>query len=619
MNGKPLHELLRKPDFARQRTPKSLELWLRSGVLDVCRPFKPWALPADPAWNEDPYRDDTWGLYYHSLVWFSILDLGIDEAPEVADREACSARLKDLFTSYVRFLADTGEQDAHKMVWFDHSTAWRASTLAYVYERRLRGKLSPDEVAQLAVVVRQHDEKLKGFIASGRWKANNHGIFHAEALWDMAHVFSDVLDAQSTKTVALKAMRDVYSEMIDAEEGVCREHSLYYHLFDAWLLAQSATYMGGFGIDVIPGYRDVLRKMIDFYHRASPAERQLPAVGDTTFGRTSENPMLDEITKLVPDSAISEYLMGRGTSADRPAALTGFPRTGFYLFHDEAEGGPAKANFALVLDKPYMGAHAHVDGGSFTINLAGEAMLVDSGGPYAYGQKLRFNYFKAAEAHNVVLVDRKSSAYLTRVASQVSGPLGHGLRLVCDDLGGATWQRGFVDLGSGTYLVMDTLAADERRRFDALFRFAPGVRLEEREDGVIVANGTSARLFMQQAGNRALDRKVGPGGGETFPRSWVTRDLGHLEPAPIVATGFRAGDGWLATLLTTDESCRLVVHQMYSGRMLRCFVESAGSGRCIEFDVSDAGKPPKITHYRDFGFQPDAKSGAARLPREEKE
>ncbi|WP_146908311.1 heparinase II/III domain-containing protein [Arenimonas daejeonensis] len=397
------------------------------------------------------------------------------------------------------------------MVWFDHSTAWRASTLAYVYERRLRGQLAAGEVQQLAAVVRQHEEKLREFIASGRWKANNHGIFHAEALWDLAHVFEDVLDAESTKSLALKAMRDVYSEMIDSDEGVCREHSIYYHLFDAWLLAQSATYMAGFGIDVIPGYREVLRKMIDFYHRVSPANHELPAVGDTTFGRTSASPMLDEITALVPESSVSEYLMGRGTGADRPEALTVFPRTGFYVFHDETAGGPAKSNLALLLDKPYMGAHAHADGGSFTINLEGEAMLVDSGGPYAYGQKLRFNYFKAAEAHNVVLVDRKSRPYLTRVASVMTGPLGSGMRLVCDDLGGAIWHRGFVDLGAGTYLVVDAVAAQGRHRFDALFRFAPGVTLAERDDGVIEAAGRKARLYMHQAGNKDIDRHAGPG------------------------------------------------------------------------------------------------------------
>src|SRR5690606_3674279 len=201
-------------------------------------------------------------------------------------RESCGRRLRELFVSYVRFLATTADGETHKMVWFDHSTAWRASTLSYLYEKHFRGSLSPEQEAQLAWVVRTHADKLQDFIASGRWGANNHGIFHAEALWDMSHVFGNVLPDE-TRDVALTAMRNVYGEMIDAEEGVCREHSLYYHLFDAWLLAQGARYMAGFGIDVIPGYRKVLQDMIEFYHRVAPGMRCLPAVGDTTFGRAA--------------------------------------------------------------------------------------------------------------------------------------------------------------------------------------------------------------------------------------------------------------------------------------------------------------------------------------------
>ncbi|WP_460454114.1 heparinase II/III domain-containing protein [Arenimonas aestuarii] len=619
MNQPPLFDKLRKPDFGRQRTPRGLELWLKSGILDICRPFEPWALPESPQWNEDPYRDDTWGLYYHSLVWFSIIDMGAEQAPTEPQRQQCLARLKDLFTSYVAFLAVTPESEFHKMVWFDHSTAWRASTLAYFYEKYFRGTLTESQSGQLSAVVRMHDQKLREFIASGRWRANNHGIFHAEALWDMAHVFTDVIDPEMTRELALEAMRNVYGEMIDAEEGVCREHSLYYHLFDAWLLAQSARYMAQFDVDVIPGYRKVLQDMIEFYHRVAPGMRSLPAVGDTTFGRTSENPMLDEITALVEPTSLSVSLANKGGEGEAPEALTSFPRTGFHVFHGGGNGKPEDANVAVVLDKPYLGAHAHVDGGSFTINLAGEDMVVDSGGPYAYGQKLRFNYFKAAEAHNVLLVDQKSSQYLTRTASQVAGDLGRGVRIICDDLSGAAWQRCFVDLGEGTYLVLDEVKAKGRHRFDTLIRFAPSITLREEADGRIEARSQTRTLFVHQVGAKALDRHVGPGGNEGFPRSWVTRDLAHLEPAPIICTGFRATGGWIATLLTADPDMTLRVHQLHGGKLLRALVSNGSEGgRFVEIDVTLPERAPRITTYRQFAIAAlpaQADAASARKPK----
>ena len=43
MKHAPLYERLRQPDFHRHRTQRSLCLLLDQGVIDICRPFQPWA------------------------------------------------------------------------------------------------------------------------------------------------------------------------------------------------------------------------------------------------------------------------------------------------------------------------------------------------------------------------------------------------------------------------------------------------------------------------------------------------------------------------------------------------------------------------------------------------
>src|SRR5690606_30871016 len=216
---------------------------------------------------------------------------------------------------------------------------------------------------------------------------------------------------------------------------------------------------------------------------------------------------------------------------------------------------------AVLLDKPYLGAHAHVDGGSFTLSLGGEDFIVDSGGPYAYGNKLRFDYFKAAEAHNVLVVGRKSQRYLTRTTSTVSGPSGCGVRLLCEDLGGVRWQRLFMDLGAGTYLVLDGVESEKRHRVDAIFRLSPTIALEEHPSGLIEARSSTRSLFIHQVCGCQMERTLNQGGGDSFPRSWVTRDLAHMEPTPVLCTGFRAAKGWLVTLLTTNTEAGVEVHQ----------------------------------------------------------
>lgn len=597
-----LHDKLRQPDFKRHRSNRSLDLLLGKNAIDICRPFAPWSVPNAPEWNEDPYHDDTWGLYYHSLGWLIVLDFGVDHAADAATRDECAVRLRKLALSYVRHLATAADSNLHKMTWFDHATAWRASTLAYLYERRFKDTLSPQELAEFQSVVRQHVQVLLGFIDSGRWKANNHGIFHAEALWDIAQVFGDVIDSEAIKARALAAMRSVFEQMIDFGEGVCREHSIYYHLFDAWLLAESAEYMSRFDVDVIPGYREVLRDMVEFYARVAPGNRNLPAIGDTTYGRTPASPMLDQIRQLIAPTPVTLYLLGDTKAvADKPARLSIYPRTGFYLFHDDPDGNPAAANCAVLLDKPYMGAHAHSDGGSFTIDLGGQPIVIDSGGPYAYGNKLRFGYFKAAEAHNVVIVDGKSLPYLTQVTNHASSDTFAAVRLSCQDLDGAAWQRAFVDLGDATYLIVDSVSCDRPRRYDALLHLAPEFSLSGGNGRVVAESSGKPGALVLQTANRTMDTELLSGDGDkAFPRSLITRDLGHRESSPLIRSGFKAANGWLATLISRNPSLNLEVHQYFGGKLLRAIVECAGTSRSVEIDLSDVGRAVRVLPVRLF-------------------
>ena len=603
MKHAPLYERLRQPDFHRHRTQRSLCLLLDQGVIDICRPFQPWALPEHPSWDEDPYGDDTWGLYYHTLGWLISLDYGIDHGADTGKRKSCESRLQELFFSYLRYLVGTPDTDVHKMLWFDHSTAWRASVIAYLYERRFKHRSAPDEIELLRSAALLHERKLLEFIESGRWKANNHGIFHAEALWDLAHTFDDALDPVATKEVALAAMRSVFAEMINFKEGVCREHSIYYHLYDAWLLSKSVEYMKRFGVDVVPDSRQVLTKMVEFYHRCAPGQRRLPAIGDTSFGKASTSSMLADIGALADLTPVARYLTDVGERVDRPQHLSTYPETGFYVFHDESGAhGPTKASLAIVLDKPYMGAHAHTDGGSFTIDIEGRPVVVDSGGPFAYGKKLRFNYFKAAEAHNVVIVDRKSTSYLTNASAHASSPYGAAVRLSASNLvPGVDWQRSFVDLGFGTYVVVDAITAEATRRFDALLHFAPDLEVVPCGEGLHALQANGFRASVTQVSNRAIDSAVVIGADQSFPRGMVTPDLGRQQPAPVLSTGFRASGGWLVTMINQGAPLDIAVHQLFGAKLLRILIATEIGNRSIDVDLSKKELPPRLISYRAFG------------------
>lgn len=595
----PLHERLRQPEFDRRRQTSAVELLLNEGLVDIARPFAPWRLPPSPSWTEDPYGDETWQLYYHSLGWLITLDFGA-ESPEDSHREYCEGRLRELLLSYISFL-DAPKESLPKMVWFDHATAWRASALSYLYEKHYRHSLTSEQDTAYRACILQHATELGGYIDCGRWAANNHGLFHAEALWDISQVFSDFPQSTNWGNKAITAMRSVLSTMINFDEGVCREHSLYYHLFDAWLLSESASYMAAFDIEIVKNSIQVLSKMVEFYDRCAPGKRRLPAIGDTAFGRKHANAMLESIIKIAPLSPVSQYLQGNGKIGERPARLTSYPETGFYIFHDEGDKGPANANLAIVNHKGYVGAHGHQDGAGLTIDISGEPFIIDSGGPYGYGQRLRFGYFKASVAHNVVVFNRQANPYTTTVTSSVDSAVGSSVRLISKGLPDEiSWQRTFVDVGAGTYLVLDGFRAPLSVRADVLFHFAPGTSSIQQSPHCWLINCGEVKARMLNYSNLQLDSTWSEGGSD-FPAGFVTPELRVASAAPVLGIGSQARSGWMATLISTDTSIQMQVQSMYGDKLLRILLTTSGHTRAFDISMERPDQPVKGMVVRLYG------------------
>lgn len=582
-----MYNKLRQPDFSRHRNQGSLSRLLSKGELDICRPFPPWSLPEVPTWTEDPYGDDTWGLYYHSLGWLITLDYGIDQASEVETQEVCAARLRRLLFSYLEHLDSKSDSDFQKMTWFDHATAWRGSTIAYLYERRFKGRVSASEARLFERVAKLHVDRLLAYIDSGRWNANNHGIFHAEALWDISQVFGPEPFPQDIANIALHHMRRVFSSMIDFEEGVCREQSIYYHLFDASLLADSSRYMDAFGIEVVPGYPAVLRAMLDFYSAFHPDGEFLQPVGDTQFGKGADTALLRNIARSAAPADVNV--------AQEDFGLTTYPSNGYYLFRSPGDNSGVNS-FAVLLDKPYLGAHGHADGGSFLLNRNGEPFLVDSGGPYAYGKKLRFNYFKAAEAHNVAIFGERSEPYLTRVtAPPTQSVLGNSVRLETVDMKVGTWSRTVVALRGGVFLLLDQLSQAEEDLIDVLFHLAPGIQVRRLSSSTLAMESTSSTLTMEQVSDAKFEIREN-GGESEFPRGLVTRQLGGIDSAPVLSTRVKSKKCWILTILGGEPGVAQV-HTLFGGKLIRVLLPGAQSIG-VDCNLEDKTVAPRIYTFR---------------------
>lgn len=393
------------------------------------------------------------------------------------------------------------------------------------------------------------------------------------------------------KEIALSHMRTVFSTMIDLEEGVCREHSIYYHLFDAWLLAESARYMRAFDIEVVSGYADVLRKMVRFYEDFAGGGEQLHAVGDTQYGRKRASTMLDEIR-----AAAGMDIDDGGREEDVPR-YRAYPRNGYYFFRSGSGPGPDSA-FAILLDKPYVGAHGHFDGGSFTIDYGGKPVVVDCGGPFAYGKELRFNYFKAAEAHNVVVFGKNSRPYKTQVTSAVQAATGSAVRLSAVDLEGIEWRRTFVALEGGAFVVIDDVDQAEKAVCHAVLHLAPGLQPTKVGPGHYALSMDGIRPEVLLVSSAELDCQIG-GGDAGFPRGLITRELGKAESAPVISAGFHEKRAWLVTVISPVGVSNVMVHTLYAGKLLRITFVDGPSPVVVDCNMTDPDAQVRIHAFRD--------------------
>ena len=87
------------------------------------------------------------------------------------------------------------------------------------------------------------------------------------------------------------------------------------------------------------------------------------------------------------------------------AKLREFTECGFSIYKSINSTG--KYDVVSFLHQPERGPHGHFDALSITISHQNTPFVIDSGGPYKYGDPFRFTYFMSNRAHNNIMVNKK--------------------------------------------------------------------------------------------------------------------------------------------------------------------------------------------------------------------
>jgi GR25 family glycosyltransferase involved in LPS biosynthesis len=486
---KKIADVLRQPEAEKFYNKNAAKAYDETGAVDIRSPHKPEVIDIPVDWKMNPPKDQTWGLYFSAAGWAQIFVYAIDSGTEWTGRLANAAEdLKSVAMSCVEESLNH-EVDFSAPFWDDHSIAYRCSNLCFYYAHSVAARLSEAETQRFHDAIRLHTNILVDFIRSGKWSHSNHLIFHIEGIADAWALFQNEIPELDEAMALVQTEMERFIDESISDEGTTSEHASFYQAFLMGRISETAKFFERIGKPLAIDVDARMKRGAAFLWNIMPRWGILPPFGDTQFQKALD---FRHVKKFTEEPWIGpEYRQWHEPDTNIiPAPLTSYRQNGFHIFRMNPAASP-RALYSLFLERPFRGPHGHWDGNTFMTYYGGEPFLVDSGGPYKYGDTLRYKYFQTQLAHNSVIFDKKSGLK-TRVTSLgtsegLSWAVGLG-----EFTDGTTWVRIFAHVGDANVVMIDVAGASSQPMETppvALFHLAPGLEPETLDDTVRINGG----------------------------------------------------------------------------------------------------------------------------------
>ena len=369
------------PASSLTRAPTCLWAWSRPAAADALlknrylfTPHQAVTLPTDLTWREDPFHDEDWLLQFQSLRWADALLAAWEQTHARRYLLRYEAILRD-------WLATNGSREhAVPGAWDDHSTAWRAMTLACGYETLHAGWLRDALIAHGRVLAQP------GFYVGHSNHALNQDLGLLAA--------GCALHTEGWKRIAARRIDVLAAESID-RQGATNEQSVGYEAYNYGRYTEAVERLQRCKLSVPATLRQRLPLMPRFLAFATMPNGRYVPIGD------SEARLADVISGTEAAFAASRGRIGLEPPAASAIYDAGyaFGRTGWGTtrpFTDEV--------FYSMRWGAGRAIHGHSDGTAVTLYGGGASLLVDPG-KYSYDNNKWRRFFQGPSGHNVVTID----------------------------------------------------------------------------------------------------------------------------------------------------------------------------------------------------------------------
>ena len=226
-------------------------------------------------WSEDPYEDDTWVFYFHSLRMVSFLM----NAYELTNNTTYLEKAQWFIESWIEHNPDPYDHSGSRFAWGDHSAANRILTLIYFWDYYRNSSIFEEDFANdLLNTLRNHGI----FTAKDKnysWGIN-HGIYQDRALMQLAVLFPIFERSQEWLATSMYRLTMHLEEDV-TPSGIHKEHSSSYHYLVLNLFMSISKFTNYYNISY-EGLDSTIYKMQDYLVRLAKPDGTIPLVGDST-------------------------------------------------------------------------------------------------------------------------------------------------------------------------------------------------------------------------------------------------------------------------------------------------------------------------------------------------
>ena len=511
---------------------------LLRGELKVWNSFDPVQFDETIDWNMDPFGNQTWGLYFNSLNWLYSLYWGYYHGKEDY------TRMHDIVLDYCRYLES---KDVNEMAWFDHSTSDRLCFLSTLFSHPMF-QAFPQESQELMIKVTfDHISKIRDFYDSKFWFNSNHGVFHALAILNIAQITPFSKSDYGLEPFGLIYLETSLRKIISISDAYTLEQSVYYHQLALSLLKTiphaiyEKTSFDGDLTRLIPD-------MIESNYWVTTSGAAMVSLGDTAYAAN------------IPREYSPNHLPKE--------KFRTFPDCGFSIFKSRTDEN--RYDHVSFLHQHHRAPHGHFDALSITIAHNNIPFVVDSGGPYKYGDPFRFTYFMSNRAHNNIVLNNKvhqagaeGYEYATPcegVHQISSSHLGYDPTKISREL--------FIFENRGVLVIdkIDGLTAPTD--VQSIWHFAPEA-IATLKNGTVSIENSGLEMDLHSSLSEQLNHSIVEGVEGKSPQGWVTKGNGLRSPTPTLVSSMKAKEGvvmgWFFSFnkqnnFTLDESAFTISH-----------------------------------------------------------